>query len=98
VGGLGSRAGVVIASAFFGLLAPILDWFFGAINQADWYVDHKNYVPGLIGSVLLLQTVIMNPGGLGQVIRPVTRWLSGGRFTFHDDEAGSDTGGAHVRA
>ena len=98
IGGLGSRAGVVIASAFFGLLNPILDWFFNTIHRGSWYVDHKNYVPGLIGAVLLLQTIIMNPGGLGQVVRPVGRWLAGHRFTLHDDAHDADTGGRHVRA
>ncbi|MDX6284966.1 MAG: branched-chain amino acid transport system permease protein [Frankiales bacterium] len=98
IGGLGSRSGVVIASAFFGLLNPILDWFFNTIGRADWYVDHKNYVPGLIGATLLLQTIIMNPGGLGQVVRPIGRWLAGGRFTFHDESESADVGGRHVRA
>jgi branched-chain amino acid transport system permease protein len=99
VGGLRSRFGVVIASVFFGLLAPLLDKVFDLANVADWYIDHKNYIPGFIGAVLLLQTIIMNPGGLGQVIRPVERWLAGGRFTFHDEEAaGAESGGRHVRA
>jgi branched-chain amino acid transport system permease protein len=98
IGGLGSRTGVVIASAFFGLLNPLLDWFFNTINLANWYVDHKNYVPGLIGAVLLLQTLIMNPGGLGQVVRPISRWLAGGPFTMHDDAHETDAGGRHVRA
>ncbi len=98
VGGLGSRAGVVIASAFFGLLAPILDWFFHTINATDWYIDHQNYLPGLIGAVLLLQTVIMNPGGLGQLVRPLGRWLAGGPLSFHTKHVSDMGGGPHVRA
>src|SRR4051794_8301444 len=98
IGGLGSRTGAVIASAFFGLLNPLLDWFFSTIHRGSWYVDHKNYIPGLIGAVLLLQTLIMNPGGLGQVVRPIGRWLAGDPFRFHDEEHTADTGGAHVRA
>jgi branched-chain amino acid transport system permease protein len=98
VGGLGSRAGVVVASAFFGLLDPLLKWSFDLVGASNWFIDHKNYVPGFIGAVLLLQTIIMNPGGIGQIVRPIGRWLGGARFTFHDDQAGTDSRGAHVRA
>jgi branched-chain amino acid transport system permease protein len=100
VGGLGSRGGVVIASLFFGLLDPLLSKIFDVIGAGNWFVDHKNYIPGFIGALLLLQTIVMNPGGLGQVVRPVGRWLGGGRFTFHD-EAGSakqSSGAPSVRA
>jgi branched-chain amino acid transport system permease protein len=98
VGGLGSRAGVVIASAFFGLLDPLLSLGFDLVGASNWYIDHKNYIPGFIGALLLLQTIVMNPGGLGQVVRPLGRWLGGSRFSLHDDAASVDTGPAHVRA
>ena len=78
VGGLGSRAGVIVASAFFGILPKLLELLFNALGGGTYYGDHSGFVLGLVGSLLLLQTLIMNPGGLGQVLRPATRWLGGG--------------------
>jgi branched-chain amino acid transport system permease protein len=99
VGGLGSRTGVIIASAFFALLDPILDTLSTWTGWNNYYFDHKFYISSLIGATLLLQTVVMNPGGLGQVTRPLTRWLAGGRFTFHDpDGTHATAGSANVRA
>lgn len=100
VGGLGSRAGVVVASAFFGLLDPLLGALARVGGFTTFYVDHKFYFSGLIGSTLLLVTILANPGGTGSSIRPLTRWLAGGRFSLrHDDYAvdGHRTGG-DVRA
>ena len=99
VGGLGSRAGVLVASAFFGLLPWLLDNFFSAVGASTFYIDHKNYLPGLIGSVLLIQTVVMNPGGLGQVVHPITSWFSGGRSGSHaeSEPVGAAMGGVSVR-
>lgn len=99
VGGLGSRAGVLVASAFFGLLPWLLDNFFGAIGASNFYLDNKNYLPGLIGSVLLLQTVVMNPGGLGQLVHPITSWFSRGRGGAHaeSEPVGAAMGGVSVR-
>ena len=100
VGGLGNRVGVIVASAFFALLDPLLDWLSSTFGWAAFYGGHKFYFSSVIGAVLLLQTVIMNPGGLGQVLRPFTRWLGGGPFTFHDPDGGPamSSGGGHVRA
>jgi branched-chain amino acid transport system permease protein len=98
VGGLGSRAGVIVASAFFGLIDVLLDLVIKHTPAAQYYQDHKQYVSGLIGALLLLQTVILNPRGLGQVVDPVARWLRGQRFDMH---AGGPQGGsraADVRA
>jgi branched-chain amino acid transport system permease protein len=88
VGGLGNRTGVVIAAAFFALISPsspMLGWLANKTHWGTFYFDHKFYISNTIGAVLLLQTIVMNPGGLGQVIAPFTRWFAGGRFTFHDD-------------
>jgi branched-chain amino acid transport system permease protein len=85
VGGLGNRAGVIAAASFFALVDPL---FSGIAHHTGWlsfYTDHKAYISNLIGAVLLLQTVIFNPGGLGQVLRPFTRWFSGHKFTLHDE-------------
>lgn len=93
VGGLGSRVGTVVAAAFFGLLNPLLAGLFGALGLANFYTGHQDYLPGLLGAVLLLQTVILNPGGLGQVLAPVGRWLAGGPWHATGDAAAS-MGGA----
>jgi branched-chain amino acid transport system permease protein len=101
VGGLGNRAGVIAAAAFFALLDPLLTGFAHHTGWLTWYTDHKQYVQNIIGAVLLLQTVIFNPGGLGQVLRPFTQWFSGKRFSLHaeGDAAGAALGGGgSVRA
>jgi branched-chain amino acid transport system permease protein len=101
VGGLGNRTGVIAAAAFFALIDPL---FAGIAHHTGWlsfYTDHKAYISNLIGAGLLLQTVIFNPGGLGQVLRPFTRWFSGKPFTMHHDgdAAGAALGGGDsVRA
>jgi branched-chain amino acid transport system permease protein len=97
VGGLGNRVGVVIASVFFGMLDYILSSIFKAAGASLYYTDHKNYLPGLIGAVLLLDTVVRRPNGLGFLTTPIGRWMSGGAFTFHGDDAGSEVA-ADVRA
>ena len=40
--------------------------------------------PIVIGPMLLLFTLTRHPGGMGQQIRPLQRWLRGGRFSFKD--------------
>jgi branched-chain amino acid transport system permease protein len=96
VGGAGNRSGVLVAATFFGLLNTILDWVFThgeSVLSHVWLLngyyqaDSKAAVAGLLSAVLLLQTLIFNPGGIGQVIAPVTRWLSGERFSLHDPHA-----------
>jgi branched-chain amino acid transport system permease protein len=88
VGGLRSRAGVVIGSAFFSLLGYLLEKF-------TFLQDGLNAIPGapdlspeiaplVIGPVLLLITLVTSPGGIGQQIRPVVRWLCGKQFDLHD--------------
>jgi branched-chain amino acid transport system permease protein len=89
VGGLRSRAGVVIGSAFFALLGYFIDKF-------TWLEDLLADIPApgdplsaelaplVIGPLLLLLTLVRFPGGIGQQIRPIQRWLSGHRFDLHD--------------
>ena len=88
VGGLRSRAGLVIGGAFFALL-PYL------IEQIPGFEDLLAKVPGpvdltpayatlIIGPLLLLVNVIHFPGGIGRRIRPIQRWMSGRRFDPHD--------------
>jgi branched-chain amino acid transport system permease protein len=96
VGGAGNRAGVLVAAAFFGVLNTLLEFVFTHFESVLSHVwllngyyqaDSKAAVAGLLSAVLLLQTLIFNPGGIGQVIAPVTRWLSGERFSLHDPHA-----------
>lgn len=103
VGGLGNRTGVVIAAAFFALISPASPMLGSLANHTGWgnfYFDHKFYISNAIGAILLLQTIILNPGGLGQVVAPLTRWFSGKPFTWHDpnDVAGGQTAVSDVRA
>lgn len=37
----------------------------------------------VVGPVLLLVTLVMYPGGIGQQIRPIQHWLSGHKFDIH---------------
>jgi branched-chain amino acid transport system permease protein len=103
VGGPGNRAGVLVAAAFFGVLDQILEWVFthghGVLVHVPllngyYQADSKAAVAGVLSAALLLQTLIFNPGGIGQVISPVTRWLGGKKFTLHDPDADS----GHSRA
>lgn len=98
VGGLGSRAGVIVASAFFGLIDALLDHVMKYLPIADYYVAHKQYVSGFIGAALLLQTVIMNPRGLAQIVDPISRWLRGSRFDLHTAGPPRGSLAADVRA
>jgi len=90
VGGLRSRTGVVIGSAFFALL-PYLIETFNVESLFRWIADNsfvpflsKEYAPIVLGPILLLLTLTKYPGGIGQQIRPITRWLGGHRFNLHD--------------
>lgn len=103
VGGLASRGGVIGAAVFFALVSPLsslLPWIAGHTGWANFYDDHKYYISNIIGAGLLLQTIVMNPGGLGQVIRPFSRWFAGHRFSLHDPDRGAAdaTEGRDVRA
>jgi branched-chain amino acid transport system permease protein len=110
VGGLNSRFGVVVGALIFSPLG--LEY---AIERYHWLhdflVNGVLFVPGfgeeriqfatrLIGSLLLLLTLLQFPGGIAQQVRPLTRWISGGRFSFrHDDDAGpARAEGSSVRA
>jgi branched-chain amino acid transport system permease protein len=101
VGGLANRGGVIAAAIFFALVNPFMEWFAGQTGWGTFYGNNKFYISNVIGAVLLLQTVILNPGGLGQVIRPFARWFGGHKFTLHDPDGGAGAGameGSNVRA
>jgi branched-chain amino acid transport system permease protein len=102
VGGLGNRVGVTLAAIFFALVSPVspfLAWVAKETHWLNYYNNNKFYISNAIGAVLLLQTIVLNPGGLGQVARPLSRWFTGHRFSVHDeDDSASWGGGSHVRA
>ena len=95
VGGLNSRVGVVLGSCVFALLRPFLE----SIHWLTELFENAVYLPDLIGAVLLVLTLVFNPGGIAQQIKPLTRWLGGHRFSLHDDEGGPAAAeGSSVRA
>jgi branched-chain amino acid transport system permease protein len=86
VGGLGSRLGVVIGSAFFALFAflvaligPLEDFVHETLNR-----DAEELVL-VIGPLLALFTMISFPGGIAEQISPITRWLGGEKFSMHPE-------------
>lgn len=104
VGGLASRSGVIGAAIFFALVSPISPLLQSLASHTGWgdfYGSNKFYISNVIGAALLLQTVILNPGGLGQVLRPFARWFNGHPFTLHDPDGDAGAGameGSNVRA
>jgi branched-chain amino acid transport system permease protein len=90
VGGLRSRVGVVIGSAFFALLPYLIEK--GRAETFFRFVSDHTFLPFLskevaayvLGPLLLLLTLTLYPGGIGQQIRPVQRWLGGHKFNLKD--------------
>ncbi|MGH2692417.1 MAG: branched-chain amino acid ABC transporter permease, partial [Actinomycetota bacterium] len=89
VGGLGSRAGVVAGSAFFAVFPLYLSAKAGAST-----IDIPGLGPVLIqtlspfiGALLLLLTITLYPGGIGQQLLPFRRWLAGGPLVDSRHEA-----------
>jgi len=88
VGGLRSRAGLVIGGAFFALLPYLIEkipGFEDLLAKVPGPVDlTPAYATLIIGPLLLLVNLIQFPGGIGQQIRPIQRWMTGHRFDLHD--------------
>lgn len=90
VGGLRNRVGVVLGSVFFALLeekliVELLDfgWFsFAHFLDATLGLP-VDFVGLIVGPILLLLTITMYPGGIGQQVAPVQLWLTGHRFDRH---------------
>jgi branched-chain amino acid transport system permease protein len=78
VGGLGSRAGVTIGSAFFAIFPFLVPG--RPVELPFLGVRSLQILTPLIGAFLLLMTVTLNPGGIGQQLLPIRRWLAGDRF------------------
>ena len=93
VGGLRSRPGLVIGGAFFALTPYIINRIPGFDPEDPDNLLTKVPAPFdltpetarlVIGPLLLLLTLVRFPGGIGQQLRPITRWLAGHRFDVHD--------------
>jgi branched-chain amino acid transport system permease protein len=89
VGGLGSRAGVVVGSAFFAVFPLYLS---AAAGGATLEIPGLGEVliqtlSPLLGAFLLLLTITLYPGGIGQQLLPLRRWLSGGPLVTSRHEA-----------
>lgn len=88
VGGLRSRTGVIIGSAFFALLGFFIEKFHiieVALEKIPFAPTlTPEIAPLVLGPLLLLLTLTLYPGGIGQQIRPLQRWLAGHRFDIHD--------------
>lgn len=83
VGGLQSRAGIFLAAMFFAIF-PL------AFNTLATFVL-------IVGPLLLLFTLALAPGGMGQQIKPVVDWLNGKPFSLKHESGGIATGGGGVR-
>lgn len=86
VGGLGSRLGVIIGSAFFALFPFLVE----AINPLNHFIEATlKRDPAefslVVGPLLAIITIIQFPGGIAEQISPITRWLAGKKFTMHPE-------------
>jgi branched-chain amino acid transport system permease protein len=88
VGGLKSRPGIVIGSSIFAMIGYLIENIPGvekALTSIPGVPDLTPNVAALVlGPLLLLLTLTLFPGGIGQQIRPVTQWLLGHKFDIHD--------------
>jgi branched-chain amino acid transport system permease protein len=85
VGGLRNRTGVIIGAAFFALLGSgeLVHWLHLDGFFAETIGLPIQFVPLVVGPILLLLTITLHPGGIGQQIAPIQGWLAGRRFDRH---------------
>jgi branched-chain amino acid transport system permease protein len=74
VGGLRSRPGVVLFAVALTLLPEYMS------------SGSAPFVSQALSALLLVAVLVFAPGGVGQLIRPVTRWLAGGPFERNQRE------------
>ncbi len=88
VGGLKSRPGIVIGSAMFALIGYLIENIPGASTALTSIPGLPDLTPGaaalVLGPLLLLLTLTLFPGGIGQQIRPITQWVLGRKFDIKD--------------
>lgn len=85
VGGLRNRVGVVIGSVFFALLeegALVSMFNLGGFFEGTLGLPTE-FVSLVVGPILLVLTLTLYPGGIGQQVAPIRGWLAGGRFDRH---------------
>jgi branched-chain amino acid transport system permease protein len=89
VGGLGSRAGVVAGSAFFAVFPLWLQDVAGASTITLPLVGEVliQILAPFFGALLLLLTITLYPGGIGQQLLPIRRWMAGGVLVEERHEA-----------
>jgi branched-chain amino acid transport system permease protein len=88
VGGLKSRPGIVIGAAMFALIGYLIENIPGVATALRSIPGLPDLSPGaaalVLGPLLLLLTLTLFPGGIGQQIRPITQWVLGHKFDIHD--------------
>ena len=85
IGGLRNRTGIVCAAVFMALLYSELlvellhlqGFFEGTLGLPS------EFVALVVGPILLLLTLTLHPGGIGEQVAPVREWLLGRRFDIH---------------
>ncbi len=85
VGGLRNRVGVVIGSVVFALLE---EGTLVHLLHLEGILDSTIGLPAeffglVIGPILLLLTITLYPGGIGQQVAPIAQWLRGKKFDLH---------------
>ncbi|HVE74187.1 MAG TPA: branched-chain amino acid ABC transporter permease [Mycobacteriales bacterium] len=109
VGGLGNRLGVILGATLFATLDYLLEETFlhgvesGLVNAGEFLGLNPNNVEQFdvqfIGALGLLLTLVLNPGGIAQQIRPIVNYLKGQPFSLHDHSGSHDAvEGSSVRA
>jgi branched-chain amino acid transport system permease protein len=97
VGGAGSRAGVVVAAAFFATQHHLFEKL--TFVKTTFGTNVNQFFPDMVGVLLLLVTVIFQPRGIATIADPVVRWLRGGPFQMHPHDGGpAAVEGSRVRA
>ena len=96
VGGLRRRGGIVLFSIFYALGLDWLPELAKGIGVHNIEVNAGYYIQ-LLSGVLAVLTLIFQPEGLGTFTAPVGRWLKGGSFSLHGDEASAGAEGVHAR-
>lgn len=86
VGGLRNRVGVILGSVFFALLGS--GELVKLVPGAEGFLAGTlglpvEFVPLVIGPILLLLTITLYPGGIGQQVAPLQGWIAGRRFDPH---------------
>lgn len=87
VGGLKSRPGIVIGAGTFALIGYLIESVPGlqrGLNALPGPDLNAGAAALVLGPLLLLLTLTLFPGGIGQQIRPITQWVLGHRFDIHD--------------